>query len=83
MSAGVTVSFPVVPKVIIKTEMAERDHVANQLLEKGKCPVNHGATTSNGAPVDSLTASMTVGPRGDIVLKDFTLIDHLAAVQAS
>lgn len=36
-------------------------------------------TTSNGAPIDSLTASMTAGPRGDIVLKDFTLIDHLAA----
>ena len=83
MSAGVTVSFPAVPtvaKVTPKpTEMAERDHVANQLLQKGKCPVNHGATSSNGAPVDTVTASMTAGPRGDIVLKDFTLIDHLAA----
>ena len=36
-------------------------------------------TTSNGAPIDSITASMTAGPRGDIVLKDFTLLDHMAA----
>mmetsp|Transcript_10976 Transcript_10976/g.12717 ORF Transcript_10976/g.12717 Transcript_10976/m.12717 type:complete len:541 (+) Transcript_10976:44-1666(+) len=36
-------------------------------------------TTSNGAPVDSLTASMTAGPNGPIVLQDFTLIDHLAS----
>ena len=34
--------------------------------------------TSNGAPVDSLTASLTAGPSGPIVLQDFTLIDHLA-----
>ena len=32
-----------------------------------------------GAPVDSITSSMTAGSKGDIVLKDFTLIDHLAA----
>lgn len=35
-------------------------------------------TTSNGAPVDSLTASQTAGIRGPIMLQDFTLIDHLA-----
>jgi len=35
-------------------------------------------TTSNGAPVSSLTASMTASPRGPIVLQDFTLLDHLA-----
>jgi len=34
--------------------------------------------TSNGAPVDSLTASMTAGPTGPIVLQDFTLLDHLS-----
>ena len=41
---------------------------------------NNGGTlkTSMGAPVDSLTASMTVGDKGPIVLQDFTLIDHLA-----
>ncbi len=35
-------------------------------------------TTSNGDPVDSLTASMTAGPKGPIVLEDFTLLDHLS-----
>lgn len=35
-------------------------------------------TTSNGAPVDSLTASTTAGKNGPIVLQDFTLIDHIA-----
>lgn len=36
------------------------------------------ATTSQGAPVDSLTSSMTAGPTGPIVLQDFTLLDHLS-----
>ena len=36
-------------------------------------------TTSSGTPVASLTASLTSGPAGAIALKDFTLIDHLAA----
>ena len=45
---------------------------------------NHGTsggtlTTSNGAPVSSLTASLTAGPKGNITLKDFNLIDHIAA----
>jgi len=35
-------------------------------------------TATNGSPIDSLTASMTAGPRGPIVLQDFPLIDHLA-----
>jgi catalase len=35
-------------------------------------------TTSNGAPADSLTASMTAGSRGPIVLQDFNLLDHMA-----
>lgn len=35
-------------------------------------------TTSNGAPIDSLTASTTAGSRGPIVLQDFSLIDHIA-----
>ncbi len=35
--------------------------------------------TSNGAPIDSLTASSTAGPKGPIVLQDFTLVDHLAS----
>lgn len=36
-------------------------------------------TTSNGAPVDSLTNSQTAGPRGPILLQDFNLLDHNAA----
>ena len=36
-------------------------------------------TTSNGAPVETLTASQTAGERGPVVLQDFTLIDHIAA----
>jgi catalase len=35
-------------------------------------------TTSNGAPVDNNQNSMTAGPRGPILLQDFTLIDKLA-----
>jgi catalase len=58
-----------------------RDGVANQLQGYKDAHVRNSATvtTSNGAPVDTITASLTAGPRGDIVLKDFTLIDHLAA----
>lgn len=35
-------------------------------------------TTSNGCPVDNNNHSMTAGPRGPILLQDFTLIDKLA-----
>eukprot|EP01102_Stenamoeba_stenopodia_P013471 TRINITY_DN437_c0_g1_i1.p1 TRINITY_DN437_c0_g1~~TRINITY_DN437_c0_g1_i1.p1 ORF type:complete len:525 (-),score=128.57 TRINITY_DN437_c0_g1_i1:107-1681(-) len=35
-------------------------------------------TTSNGAPIDDKTNSMTAGPRGPIVLQDFTLIDEIS-----
>eukprot|EP01033_Poteriospumella_lacustris_P005438 gene5438-3877_t len=59
--------------------MAARDPVANQLQTvANNTGARATATASNGAPLDSITASMTAGPRGDIVLKDFTLIDHLA-----
>ena len=40
--------------------------------------VSSKLTTSNGAPIDSLTASTTAGSRGPIVLQDFSLIDHIA-----
>ena len=55
------------------------DKAAHQ-LESYRANNNHAGTlkTSMGAPVDSLTASMTVGDKGPIVLQDFTLIDHLA-----
>lgn len=35
-------------------------------------------TSSNGAPVEDKTASMSAGPLGPLVLQDFTLIDELA-----
>lgn len=55
--------------------------VANQLPHYGSEHAHDKgtATTSNGCPVDSITASMTAGPLGNIVLKDFNLVDHLAA----
>ena len=65
--------------------MADRDPVSAQLTNQmpsthhpfgGKASV---LTTGNGCPVDSLTASMTAGPRGPITLQDHTLIDHLAS----
>ena len=35
-------------------------------------------TTSTGSPVDDNQNSMTAGPRGPVLLQDFTLIDKLA-----
>lgn len=35
-------------------------------------------TTSTGNPVDDNQNSLTAGPRGPIVLTDFTLLDKLA-----
>ena len=35
-------------------------------------------TTSSGSPIDDNQHSMTAGPRGPILLQDFTLIDKLA-----
>ena len=65
--------------------MEFRDKVSNQLANQApsknpqKAVQTSTLTASNGAPVDSLTASQTAGPRGPITLQDFTLIDHLAA----
>lgn len=62
------------------------DYASNQLSQQacpnGQCPPGFGATTimsSNGAPVSTITASLTSGPRGDISLTDFVLIDSLAS----
>ena len=35
-------------------------------------------TTSHGCPVDSKTASLTVGERGVIPIQDFTFLDEMA-----
>lgn len=55
------------------------DFVAEQLDIFGRNHSSEILQTSNGRPVDSLTASLTSGPRGDIPLKDFTYLDHTAA----
>lgn len=36
------------------------------------------ARASNGAPIETLTASQTAGVDGPIVLQDFTLLDHIS-----
>eukprot|EP01038_Epipyxis_sp_PR26KG_P006738 gene6738-9233_t len=57
-----------------------RDSVSNQLSKYSNSSSAGGTlTTSNGAPLSTITASLTSGPKGAIALKDFTLIDHLAA----
>ena len=57
-----------------------RNPVADQLnsVKRGN-PYGSTATASNGAPVPTLTASQTAGPRGPITLQDFTLMDHISA----
>ena len=56
-----------------------RDAATNQLKTHAATrPTIDQLTTSNGSPIDSLTASTTAGPNGPIVLQDFTLIDHIA-----
>lgn len=62
--------------------MATRDAATNQLQGYSLKAKNDGPSqllTSNGAPIDSLTASQTAGKNGPIVLQDFTLIDHIAS----
>jgi len=61
---------------------ATRDPASNQLQGYNKMSTTAPPAqllTSNGAPVDSLTASTTAGKNGPIVLQDFTLIDHMAS----
>jgi catalase len=61
--------------------MAEnREPTANQLADyASSVKSKEKATTSSGSPLDSITASLTAGPKGPIVLHDFNFIDHLAA----
>jgi len=57
----------------------DRDSASNQLAAYAQENGGHKTlTTSNGAPTDTLTASMTAGAKGPIVLQDFTLVDHMA-----
>jgi catalase len=75
---------------IMSTAPDSRDAASRQLSSYASSPAvrQSDATlrTSNGAPTDSLTASMTAGRwnsgnkpvSGSIVLQDFTLLDHMA-----
>lgn len=61
--------------------MAERDIATNQLKYFAQSKQNEPApnvTTSTGAPIGEKTASLTVGPRGPILLQDHVLIDEMA-----
>nr|AEP83810.1 catalase [Haliotis diversicolor] len=59
--------------------MANRDKAADQLnafsKTQGKPDV---LTTGTGAPVGRKTATMTVGPRGPVLLQDFVFTDEMA-----
>jgi len=59
--------------------MANRDKASNQLKEfKATISGAAGLTTGTGAPVGNKLASLTVGPRGPILLQDFVFTDEMA-----
>ncbi|CAE1320055.1 katE [Acanthosepion pharaonis] len=56
-----------------------RDKVSNQLSEYKKSQMNlNRLTTGTGAPIGEKTASLTVGPKGPILLQDFVFTDEMA-----
>lgn len=58
---------------------AKRDRAANQLQEfKESVQKPDVLTTGTGAPVGNKLASLTVGPRGPILLQDFVYTDEMA-----
>lgn len=59
--------------------MADRSKAQEQLNEFKKGQGNAARmTTSAGAPVGNKLASLTIGPRGPILLQDFTFTDEMA-----
>ncbi|KAG5177531.1 catalase [Tribonema minus] len=58
--------------------MASRDKAADAFKEYAAQAPKQPLTTSNGRPIETITASQTAGPRGPILLQDFTLLDSLA-----
>jgi len=59
--------------------MANRDKAAEQMNEfKKSCPMAEKMTTGTGANVGFKTASMTVGPRGPLLMQDFVFTDEMA-----
>ncbi|XP_063402690.1 catalase-like [Mytilus trossulus] len=59
--------------------MANRDKATNQLLNFKESQTKPDVlTTGTGAPVGTKTATMTVGPRGPVLLQDFVFTDEMA-----
>lgn len=59
--------------------MAGRDPAAEQLTEfKNKTPSPALLVTGHGQPIDDKLNSLTIGPRGPILLQDTTYIDEIA-----
>ncbi|XP_046390887.1 catalase isoform X1 [Ischnura elegans] len=59
--------------------MANRDPASDQLTNyKKSVGQADKLTTGHGAPIDNKISSLTVGPRGPILLQDVTLIDELS-----
>nr|ABI64115.1 catalase [Azumapecten farreri]QFR39791.1 catalase [Azumapecten farreri] len=59
--------------------MANRDKATNQLEEFKKAQSKADVlTTGTGAPVGTKTATLTAGPRGPVLIQDFTFTDEMA-----
>ncbi|XP_065192045.1 catalase-like [Sycon ciliatum] len=59
--------------------MAAKSKCPNQLQDYAKGKKNSDKlTTSAGCPVDSKTSTMTVGPRGPVLLQDQVFLDDMA-----
>lgn len=59
--------------------MSSRDRAANQLVDwKKSNEASERATNTHGCPLPSLTASLSVGKNGPLLLQDTNLVEHLA-----
>ncbi|XP_065837097.1 catalase-like [Oscarella lobularis] len=59
--------------------MASRTKASEQLSDfAASHKVADTCTTGDGTPVDIKTATMTVGPRGPVLLQDFNFLDEMA-----
>lgn len=57
---------------------SKRDKATDQLKDWQKTAEASRVTTSTGAPVGNKTNSLTVGPRGPLLLQDFQFLDEMA-----
>ncbi|XP_069101601.1 catalase-like [Argopecten irradians] len=59
--------------------MANRDRATEQLNDFRKSkPKPDVLTTGTGAPIGTKTATLTAGPRGPVLIQDFTFTDEMA-----